>query len=64
MTIRIIDESPSPKVLIRSVCRNCGVTLEFTPADTYTRMDYDYGGSHDLNRYISCPKCKCECQLP
>jgi ribosomal protein S27E len=39
------------------ICRNCGATLEYVPADIHTRTSRDYGGGSDVHKYIKCPPC-------
>lgn len=55
--IKVINDTPHPSVVKQIVCRNCGVTLEYTPNDVMERIDRDYGGGSELFRYIPCPKC-------
>jgi len=55
--IKIIDETPEPEVVKRAVCRNCGVTLEYTPADTRSEIGIDYSGCSDIYTLINCPNC-------
>ena len=57
MTIKIINHEPSKEVVKQVICRNCGVTLEYTPNDTVQKSVGDYGGGHDINKSINCPKC-------
>jgi ribosomal protein S27E len=58
--IKVIDDKPHPTVVKQVVCRNCGVTLEYTPADVQSFVHYDYGGGSDTVLYIPCPKCSHE----
>jgi 5-methylcytosine-specific restriction endonuclease McrA len=57
MAIKIIDTTPSPKVVKQVICQHCGVTLEYTPADTRKQTIRDYGGGSDTYKFIDCPKC-------
>jgi hypothetical protein len=57
MAIRIVEEKPDPSVVKRKVCGNCGVTLEYVPADVQRGIDTDYTGGRDPYSYIICPKC-------
>ena len=57
MTIKIINDIPDSSVVKRAICRNCGVTLEYTPNDTRLEVVGDYGGGRDTYRRIDCPKC-------
>jgi hypothetical protein len=60
MAIKVIKTEPAQSVIIRKVCRNCGVTLEFVPADvqhrTWKEIDMSSGGC----KYVVCPHCKDE----
>lgn len=55
--MRIIDVNPHKSVVKEKVCYNCGVTLEYVPADVKEKKEYDYSGSGELVRYIECPSC-------
>lgn len=55
--IRIIDETPDPSAVKRTLCLNCGVRLEYTKSDTRTETHTDYAGGSDTYRMIDCPKC-------
>lgn len=57
MAIRIIDTQPHKSVVKEIVCRNCGVTLEYTPNDVKDYISHDYGGGSDTYYYIPCPSC-------
>lgn len=57
--VKIVDKTPHRDVLKECICRNCGVTLEYTPADTTTYVRTDYGGGSDTYREMDCPNC-CE----
>ena len=58
--IRIIDEVPSPEVVKRTVCRHCGVTIEYTPSDVEKDFSTDYTGGKDYYNFVRCPKCRSE----
>ena len=58
MAIRIVNEVPDASVVKQCLCRNCGVKLEYTPADVRKESMYDYTGSSDTYRRIDCPKCQ------
>lgn len=55
--IRIIDEKPHHSVVKEVICRNCGVTLEYTPADVQENSYTDYGGGGGVQGLIGCLKC-------
>ena len=55
---RLISEGPDPSVAKRVICKNCGATMEYVPADVLSGTDYDYGGGSDDYRYIVCLKCQ------
>ncbi len=57
MAIKIIKKGPDKKVVKRCVCRNCGATLEYTPADAIYKVYQDYGGGSDRYAEFLCPNC-------
>jgi len=57
MTIVIVDEKPAKSVVRQCVCKNCGVTLEYVPADIRDHRSSDYTGGVDIDPVIDCPKC-------
>ena len=63
MPIKIIEAPLDTRAVKRTPCMNCGVTLEYTRADTTERMVRDYTGDGDLCRFIKCPKCNHEIQV-
>jgi len=58
MVIRVIDPNPHKSVVKEVICRNCGATLEYTPADVQSYTHHDYGGGSDVVCYIPCPQCQ------
>jgi hypothetical protein len=56
--MRVIDNTPSPKVARIVICHNCGVTLEYVKADTRIEKRSDYTGDTDSYRVLTCPVCK------
>ena len=56
--VTIVNPKPDPNVVKQCVCRNCGVTLEYTPNDTYQDKVYDYRGDVDTYNRIDCPNCR------
>lgn len=60
MTVVIINETPDASVVKRTVCRNCGCTLEYVPNDIKEDSTTDYTGGKDIYYYIRCPKCRNE----
>ena len=58
--IRIIDEKPDPSVVKNVICKNCGVKLEYVPADVKEKMYRDIDGSGEMHRWINCPNCNKE----
>lgn len=63
MAIKIVDETPNARVVERVVCDNCGVTLEYTPADTRKYDRKDYTGGSSTHTVLDCPKCSHEITL-
>lgn len=55
--VRVVKMEPHLSVVKEVICRNCGATLEYVPADVQTRIETDYGGGRDNVRYIVCPPC-------
>ena len=53
----VIDAKPHPSVVKETICRNCGATLQYTPADRRSRKVSDYGGGSEIIHYIKCPPC-------
>ena len=57
MAVRVIKEAPAKEVLKEIICRNCGVTLEYVPADVKSYHGTDIGGGPDGCEWIDCPRC-------
>lgn len=55
--VRIVSTQPHPSVVKEIVCKNCGATLEYIPADIVSTITTDYTGGKDTSYYISCPPC-------
>lgn len=55
--VRVVSATPHPTVVKEIICRNCGATLEYVPADIQTHTSRDYGGGTDVRKYIKCPPC-------
>lgn len=55
--IKIICEDPHKDVVKETVCKNCGVTLGYTPNEVKDGVETDYGGGRESYRYIVCPRC-------
>jgi len=58
MVVRIIRDEPAPEVVKQVICRNCGATLEYVPADVHTYVGRDISGGPDGQEWIDCPKCQ------
>jgi ribosomal protein S27AE len=54
---RIINDKPDNSVVKRKVCANCGVKVEYVPAEVKERHGTDYSGGPDGCKWIDCPKC-------
>ena len=61
--VRIVKVEPHSSVVKEVVCRNCGVTLEYTPSDIKEDYSTDYTGGTDYYKYIKCPPCGHEVQV-
>ena len=58
MSVKIIDETPSPKVVKQTVCHKCGATLEYVPNDVILLWSgKDYSAGSDGAKGFKCPKC-------
>jgi len=55
--IKVINDQPAAIVVKQCICKNCGVTLEYTPNDTEIEVRSDYTGDKDRYRMLVCPKC-------
>jgi len=55
--VRIVKQDPHPSVVREVVCRNCGATLEYVPADVKSKYVRDYDGCSDTYSHIMCPNC-------
>jgi DNA-directed RNA polymerase subunit RPC12/RpoP len=51
--VTVVSTVPHPSVVKEVVCRNCGATLSYVPAD----INRDYGGGSDTYYHIVCPPC-------
>jgi DNA-directed RNA polymerase subunit RPC12/RpoP len=55
--VRVVSAQPHPSVVKEVVCRRCGATLEYVPADIREEIHTDYTGGKDKYNYIVCPPC-------
>lgn len=55
--VKVIKKKPDPSVVKRTVCDNCGSTLEYLPIDVKERHGRDYSGEPDGDKHIFCPEC-------
>ena len=55
--VTVVSTVPHPSVVKETICRNCGATLNYVPADIQERTVSDYTGDRDIVRYIVCPPC-------
>lgn len=55
--VRVVKQEPHTSVVKETICRNCGATLEYVPADIQKRVESDYTGGKDTVHYIVCPPC-------
>lgn len=55
--VTIVSTQPHRSVIKECVCKNCGATLQYVPADVKEVKSYDYGGGYDINKVIGCPAC-------
>ncbi len=57
MVIKIINAEPAKEVVKQTICKNCGVTLEYTPNDVRKHRSTDYRGGVDIYKVIDCASC-------
>ena len=55
--VTVVITVPHPSVIKEVVCRKCGSTLNYVPADIQQRTETDYGGGRDIVKFIKCPPC-------
>jgi ribosomal protein S27E len=55
--VQVVSTTPHPSVVKEVVCRNCGSTLAYVPADVTEKIEVDYTGGRDVVKYITCPPC-------
>jgi DNA-directed RNA polymerase subunit RPC12/RpoP len=55
--VTVVSTVPHPSVVKEAVCRNCGATLNYVPADIKKEVNTDYTGDKDISYHIVCPPC-------
>lgn len=55
--VTVVSAVPHPSVVKEIVCRNCGATLNYVPADIQKKTVSDYTGDREIISYIKCPPC-------
>jgi ribosomal protein S27E len=55
--VQVVKLEPHPSVVKEVVCRNCGATLSYVPADVQRETFYDYHGDGETMGFIKCPPC-------
>ena len=55
--VTVVSTVPHPSVVKEAICRNCGATLNYVPADIKREESKDYTGGLDVSYYIKCPPC-------
>jgi DNA-directed RNA polymerase subunit RPC12/RpoP len=55
--VTVISTVPHPSVVKEVICRNCGATLNYVPADIQNKTVGDYLGDRDVVYFIKCPPC-------
>lgn len=55
--VTVVSTNPHPSVVKETICRNCGATLSYVPADIQNKTVRDYGGGSDSYYFIKCPPC-------
>ena len=57
MAVTVVSTVPHPSVVKEVICKNCGSTLNYVPADIKEEVHTDYGGGRDTVHFIKCPVC-------
>ena len=55
--VTVVSTIPHSSVVKEVVCRNCGATLSYVPADVKQEVHTDYTGGRDTVFFITCPPC-------
>jgi len=55
--VTVVSTDPHPSVVKEAICRNCGATLNYVPADIKHVTHTDYTGGKDYSYHIKCPPC-------
>ena len=56
--VKVLEIAPQANVAKQCVCDNCGVSLEYVPANVKTLWEgTDYGGGPAGAKGIECPNC-------
>jgi RNase P subunit RPR2 len=56
--VSIVSTNPHHSVVKEAICKNCGCTLSYVPADVTEQYTTDYTGGRDYYKAITCPACK------
>lgn len=55
--VTVVSTVPHRDVVKETICRNCGSTLQYVPADVKSDYTTDYLGDRDYYKFITCPPC-------
>lgn len=55
--VTVVSKVPHPSVIKEVICKNCGSTLNYVPADIQEIVVSDYTGYRDTVYFIKCPPC-------
>jgi uncharacterized protein with PIN domain len=55
--VTVVSTVPHPSVIKEVVCRRCGATLNYVPADIQKKTVSDYLGDRETVHFIRCPPC-------
>lgn len=55
--VKIVSTDPHHSVVKEAICKNCGCTLSYVPADVTEDYSTDYTGGRDYFNTIRCPSC-------
>lgn len=55
--VTVVSTTPHASVIKEVICKNCGSTLQYVPADIKEEVHIDYTGGRDTYHHIICPPC-------
>lgn len=55
--VTVVSTNPHPSVVKETICRSCGATLSYVPADIQNKTVSDYTSDKEIIHFIKCPPC-------